>query len=266
MKKILLCASVLSLVAAVPLAAHAGSYTATAPDASSGVAAKVEAAEKKAKEALMKALGEDPAGEDDQVLTFEEKLHEFNGGNTVLVETRDLLKGRVADREGKAIGEVKDAFVSEGGQVEGITASLGRLSLSGEVFLATREMSLEGSSKGYAIGLSGTEVKGIFSEIPKGAPDSQGGKILSAKEFAGRDVKTKKEKDFGEIVDILFSEEGTKAEAVLMKISYGTVRNAVVAVPMEALEFETKRGRPSFVIKSSMAADVLKFATEQAGK
>ncbi len=258
MKKLLLCASLLSVLGSVPFAVQA--YTAVD---SSEDPPYVKAVKEKNEEDLDAALNDE---EEEAELTFKEKLAKFNGDGAVLIETRDILKGRVADSEGKVIGEVKDVFVSEGGNVEGITAALGRLSLSGDVFLSTQDMSLEGSSKGYAIGLTGTEVKGIFGEIPKGAPDSKGGKILSAKVFSGKDVVTKKGKDFSEILEILFSEEGTRVEAALMKISYGPVKNAVVAVPMEAIDFELQRGRPSFSIKSEEAAEVLKFAIAQSGK
>lgn len=259
MKKLLLCASLFSVLGSVPFAVQAYTAIDTSEDPP-----YVKAVKEKNEEDLDEALNDD---EDEETeLTFKEKLARFNGGDAVLVETRDILKGRVADSEGKAIGEVKDVFVAEGGDVEGITASFGRLSLSGDVFLSAQDMSLEGSTKGYAIGLTGTEVKGIFGEIPKGAPDSKGGKILSAKVFADKKVKTLKDKDFGEILDILFSEEGTDVEAALMKISYGPVKNAVVAVPMEAIRFGIERGRPSLTIKSEEAAEVLKFAIAQAGK
>lgn len=260
MKKLLLCASLFAVLGSVPCTVQA--YTAVD---SSEDPPYVKAVKEKNEEDLDSALNGDN-DEEEVELTFKEKLAKFNGGDAVLIETRDILKGRVADSEGKVIGEVKDVFVAQGGEVVGITAALGRLSLSGDVFLSTPDMSLEGSTKGYAIGLTGTEVKGIFGEIPKGAPDSQGGKILSAKIFSGKDVKTLKDKDFGEILEILFAEEGTRVEAALMKINYGPVKNAVVAVPMEAIRFSVERGRPSFSIKSEEAAEVLKFAIAQSGK
>lgn len=259
MKKLLLCASLFAVLGSVPSAAQAYTAIDTSEDPP-----YVKAVKEKNEEDLDEALQLED--EEEVELTFKEKLAKFNGGDAVLIETRDILKGRVADSEGKAIGEVKDVFVAQGGDVAGITAALGRLSLSGDVFLSTPDMSLEGSTKGYAIGLTGTEVKGIFGEIPKGAPDSKGGKILSAKIFADKKVKTLKDKDFGEILEILFSEEGTRVEAALMKINYGPVKNAVVAVPMEAIRFGVERGRPSFTIKSEEAAEVLKFAIAQSGK
>lgn len=256
MKKLLLCASLFAVLGSVPSATQAYTAIDTSDD---------KAVKENSDEDLDDSISVDEE-EEEVELTFKEKLAKFNGGDAVLIETRDILKGRVADSEGKAIGEVKDVFVAQGGDVVGITAALGRLSLSGEVFLSTPDMSLEGSTKGYAIGLTGTEVKGIFGEIPKGAPDSKGGKILSAKIFADKKVKTLKDKDFGEILEILFSEEGTRVEAALMKINYGPVKNAVVAVPMEAIRFGVERGRPSFTIKSEEAAEVLKFAIAQSGK
>lgn len=253
MKKLLLCASVLSLIGAMPLSSFAANYTATVTPST----------DKADVEEGRDELDADMDSEEEKEMTFEDKLLEFNGGDTVLVETRDILKGRLADRDGKAIGEVKEVFIAEGGMVEGITVSLGKISLSGEIFLSAKDMNLEGSSKGYGIALSGSEIKEVFSQLPKGTPDFGNGKVLSSKQFAGRDVKTKKGKDFAEVLEILFSEEGTEVSAALLKISYGPIKNAVVAVPMEALDFEKERGRPSFTIRSDLGGKVLAFAKKQ---
>lgn len=260
MKKTVRIYFLLGLLAYFPLNAQAGSYTAS--DSSSEEPAYVKEVEDKGEDEILSQMDKP----EEKELTFAEKLELFNNGGKTLVETRDILRGRVADAEGKAIGEVKDVFVMEGGFLAGITANMGRLSLSGDLFLTPQETGLSGTDIGYGINLTGKQVKSSYDSIAKGPPDISGGKILSAQSFAGRDVTTLKGKDFAKIADILFSEDGTRAEAALLKIDYGPVRNAVVAVPIEALTFGLKRGRPSFVIDSDRAAETLKFALAQQGK
>ncbi|MCB1681397.1 MAG: PRC-barrel domain-containing protein [Alphaproteobacteria bacterium] len=251
MKHLLLIAATLGLVSLLSLDTYAVNYTAM-PDSDSKAESDDSSAKEKSEE----------KSEDTASMTFEEKLAEFNGGRSFLTDSRDLFAGKVFDNEGKSIGEIRDIVIGEGGDVMGIIAVLGRLSL-GEAYLNAQDMDLEGNEKGYAIKYSKDDVRKVFLDIPKKAPESPEGKILSAKALYKKDVITRQGDGFGRILDLLFSEDHLRVEAAVIEVDFGPVRKRPIAVPIEALNFSQKRTKPIFTIDSKMAAKVMDFAMAQ---
>ncbi len=251
MKHLLLCAAALGFISFLSGPTFAVSYTATPQESESK--SSLDASDQKNEEEERKST---------EGLTFEEKMKEFNSTKAFLTESRKLFAGQVSDNEDRAIGEIKDIIIAEGGEVLGVMAVLGRLSM-GNAYLNAQDMKLEGAQKGYKIGFSGDDVKKIFIEMPNKPPQSPEGKILSAKALYKQDVITLKGDSFGEIVDILFSEDAMRVEAVLTEVNFGPVRKTLVAVPVEALSFSQKRTKPIFTIDSKMAAKVMDFAIAQ---
>ena len=252
MKHLLLCAASLCLVSFLSTPTMAVSYTSSTQESDSDSDWDETSDEKKNEE-------EKKSSEE---MTFEEKLAEFNSTKAFLTESRKLFSGQVSDNEDRVIGEIKDIIIGEGGEVMGIIAVLGRLSL-GDVYMNTQDMKLEGSEKGYRIAYSGNVLKKIFLDMPKTPPQSPEGKILSAKALYKKDVITRKGDSFGKIVDLLFSEDARHVEAILMEVDFGPLRKTLIAVPMEALTFSQKRTKPIFTIDSKMAAKVLEFSETQ---
>lgn len=253
MKHLLLCAASLCIVSFLSGPAFSVSYTATPQKSES---------ETENEESTEQNTGQESV-EENKAETFEDKLIEFNKGDVVLLESREILKGRIYDTDGVAIGEIKDVYLSEGGDISGILGVFGRLSLSGDVFLKKQDLKLKGYDSGYKLGFVGDEIKRVFSDLPKKAPAPAGGKVLSSKQFAEKALRTAQGDDFGEIADIMFSEDKMHVDAALVKVNFGPVRNKLIAIPFEAVSFDIKRGRPFYTINSKMAAKVLEFAETQ---
>jgi len=254
MKHLLLAAASLCLVSFLSGPAFSVSYTATPQESDSDVVNEEAAEQQESSEETL---------EENKAETFEDKLIEFNAGNVVLLESREILRGRIYDTDGVAIGEVKDVYLSEGGDISGIIGVFGRLSLSGDVFLKKQDLKLKGYESGYKLGFVGDEIKRVFSDLPKKAPEPAGGKVLSSKQFAEKALRTTQGDDFGEIIDVMFSEDKLHVDAALVKVNFGPVRNKTIAIPFEAVSFDIKRGRPFYSINSKMAAKVLEFSETQ---
>ncbi len=248
MKHLLLCAAALGFISFLSGPTFAVSYTATPPESE-------ETSEVKESEGVKE--------ESEEPLTFQEKLTEFNAGKAVFVESREILAGKLYDSEGKSIGEIKDVFIGEGGEIYGVLGVFGRLSLSGDVYLNKEDINLEGYEKGYKIGLSSDDIKQTFSDYTRKGPQPQDGKIISSKEFSDVRLVTMQGDEFGEIKTILYAENKMHIDAALVKVDFGPVRGQIVAVPFEAIGFEINKGRIKYLIDSKMAAKVMDFAITQ---
>lgn len=252
MKHLLLCAVSLCIVSFLSGPSFAANYAATSQEPES----------ESSQDDSIKENEQDEDSKSTENLTFEEKLKEFNSTKSFLTESRKLFAGKISDNQDRSIGEIKDVIVGEGGEVMGVIAVLGRLSL-GEAYLNTQDMKLEGSEKGYRIAYAGEDLRKMFLDMPKTPPHSPDGKILSAKALYKKDVVTRQGDSFGKIVDLLFSEDARHVDAALIEVDFGPVRNTLMAIPMEALNFTQKRTKPIFSIDSKMAAKVLEFAETQ---
>ena len=246
MKKLLLGTALLSSAFLFPASANATSYT--TQTTTSGETVKVEVEIKEAK-------------------TFAEKLADYNKTDptrsAMFVTAREISGWRVAANDGKVVGEVRDVYIDASGKVKYIVTKFNRLRIREDIFVNPADMQITNIGNKYQLGLAEEQIEAAAEQMVKNElPQSEENTTFTGDDLERKDLESSQGDELGQVDEILFSEDGLSASALLIKINFGPVRNKPIAVPFEALTIGMERGRPKVIISSEDAAAILMQATK----
>ena len=179
-------------------------------------------------------------------------------------DSEDVLGRRVIDRKRKVIGDVKDIILNENGTIEQLNVQFNRLRLNTSIFLSYQSMGIEPSTNGYAMNFDSGQIEQLYPTLLAGTETAAGDdEIFSVRSVIGGAVKSQKGKVIGRVEDVLFGAEGARAEALLVKLTQGTLRGEKVAVPFTNPRFEQVGAKKNVILSNDMAQAVVDFAKTQ---
>ncbi len=177
-------------------------------------------------------------------ITFLEYLREHNRlkpmQNPKYEHGTDVLDRRVMDQTKKAIGQVEDVIVSSTGDIRYLKVNFDRISLRKTAYLDYTQMNIGANNDGYALSLREEDIKDLFPKfIRKITPH---GEQISLTEIIGKEIRDSNKIRLGVIEEILFDEFGSKVEHLYIKINHGLIRDAGLAIPFKAVDFDYRNG------------------------
>ena len=196
-------------------------------------------------------------------ITFLDYLREHNRikpmQNPKYEHGTDILDRRIMDQTKKAIGQVKDVVVSTDGKIRYLKIDFDKISLRKEVYLDYHQMNVGANNNGYTLSFRKEEIKGLYSKFTRQiTPHSDQISLVS---IMGKEIRDTNKIRLGTIDEILFDEFGSKVEQIFIKVNYGLIRDAGLAIPFESVEFDYRNGYVYPIIKkefSDIALDYVK--------
>lgn len=207
------------------------------------------------------------------VVVVRKKIIDYNSikplQNPRYERSEKIVKRRVTDRKNKVIGEVKDVLFNKGGKVKSIYVDFDRLNLRKSVYLNHDTLDIFSTTSGYRLALNSDEVEDFYPKMLSSieaasgdAGDADRHKLYSLNKVLGSAVIDSDGRSIGKLEDILFDSDGAYVRSAYLSISFRTIHNKGVAVPLSILEFEEKFGKSQIIIDKSYIAPILEMARE----
>lgn len=173
------------------------------------------------------------------------------------------LKSKVHDNKNKVIGDLQDIVVSENGSIDSLNVDLNRLQL-GEINLNYNELNVTASPRSYALGYDDDRIADIYPEILAsiGTAAGEGAAGISIESLIRSDVKADDGRRIGKVEDVMFSANGDRVTALLVRVNYKTIRGESVAIPFSSVEYRPKGSRYEVLLADPQADTILEFADE----
>lgn len=173
----------------------------------------------------------------------------------------DLLERRVLDRKNKVVGEVRDILLNTNGSISSIAVEFNRLRLNTEVYLNTRTMDVSPVSNGYALSIEDDQIRDIYPELLAGIETASGqSDVFSVKNITGAKIRAADGRYLGLVDQVLFGGHGERAEALYVKMKYGTLRGKSIAIPFGSAQFSTHGSQTKITVNDTMADAMISFA------
>lgn len=206
-----------------------------------------------------------------KIAQLQTKLSEMNRlkplQNPRYKQSENILNSRIIDQHKKVVGEIQDALIDVGqnGKITSLLVEFDRLHLRQPVFLNYEALGISTTTNGYQIQASANDLSERYPELLANIQTASGedGDILSLSSIMGRTVRTSKGLKIGSVQDILFNKSGASVKAAYLNISYKTLRNKGVAVPLDVLEFTTKNGYVNVAIDQRYADTIITFVKKK---
>jgi len=203
------------------------------------------------------------------VVVVRKKIIDYNSikplQNPRYERSEKIIKRRVTNRKNKVIGEVKDVLFNHGGKVKSIYVDFDRLNLRKSVYLSFNVLDISSTASGYRLALNSDEVEDFYPKMLSSIEAASGdanGTLYSLNDVLGSVVIDSDGRFIGKLEDILFNSEGTYVRSAYLNISFRTIHNKGVAVPLSILEFEEKFGKSQIIIDKSYIEPILEMARE----
>lgn len=172
----------------------------------------------------------------------------------------DVLGRRILDRKNKVVGEVNDIVLRDSGNIELLNVELDRLRL-GDIFLNYRSLRVEPVSDGYTLGFDSKQLEQLYPTLLADTQTAAGDNgVFSVRRVLKSEVRSDAGRRVGTVEDVLFSANGSRAEALLVKLSQGTLRGDQIAVPFNGSEFQDSGQGRSVVLKQALADALIEYA------
>lgn len=208
-----------------------------------------------------------------KTIEFQKKITDINRlkplQNPRHEKSIDVLNRHVLDTKSKIVGEVDDILLDHDGQVSSLFVSFDRLRLGQSVYLNYEMLDIKSVTAGYRLGFNRDEIEDVYPELLSSIDTASGGGedgenlgLYSVKALLGSVVMTSDNKTIGKVQDILFNQDGTYVRSVYLNVSYKTIHDKGVAVPLSVLKFEQKYGQTRAVIETRYVDMILKYAKE----
>lgn len=172
----------------------------------------------------------------------------------------DVLGRRILDRKNKVVGEVNDIVLRTNGNIELLNVELNRLRL-GDLFINYRSLNVEPVSDGYTLGFDSGQLEQLYPTLLADTQTAAGnGDILSVNRVLKADVRSAEGRRIGVVEDILFGGNGSRAEAILLKVTQGRLRGKQIAIPFNGSTFEDTGRGPVVILRQSFADAMTEYA------
>lgn len=170
----------------------------------------------------------------------------------------DILNWRILDRTNKVVGEVNDMVLNDSGAIASVEVDFNRLRL-GEAYLDYRTLRLRPATNGYVMGFNAEQISTLYptmlSQIETAAgPDAE---AVSMKDLIGATVRSDDGRTLGEVENVFFTGNGTRAAALYVGMSYKMHRGKAAAVPFDLVSYNIGRFNGVNVVMSADQADAL---------
>ena len=177
----------------------------------------------------------------------------------------EVLKRRVLDQKNKVVGDVKDVILKDNGSISHLQIDFNRLRLGSEVYVNYRDLNARPSTNGYMFGFSGDQIKTLYPTFLADMETASGenDESFSLRKVLGSQVVADDGRKLGVVEDVLFSSDGSRAEAYYITMQINPVRGHTIAVPigMGRLESGMVFGR-RLVIGDNEADAMIDYAEE----
>ncbi len=178
--------------------------------------------------------------------------------------SKDVIGKRVIDRKNKVIGKVDGVVINRGGNISSFIIDFDRLNLGQPVPLSFSNAEIDPKNRGYILDLTAASIEELYptllSQVETASGD--GNNQINLKNLIGAQVRSSSKDRLGVVEDVIFSGNGSRVEAIYMKLTYRTLRNEMLAVPIRNLEFRENRGQNFVVINDAFVEKIIDFARE----
>lgn len=176
----------------------------------------------------------------------------------------NILKSRVLDSRNRVVGEVNDVVLTDKGGIQALNVEFDRLRLGDGVFLNYQEMRLRPASSGYIMNIDDEQIETMFptflDDIESAAGDED---VVSLEKLRGARVVAKDGRRLGEVNEVLFSGNGSRAYSLYIDLTYKSARGEALAIPFNIAEYQSKGRAVEVVISNNDADEILNFAAER---
>lgn len=178
---------------------------------------------------------------------------------------KDILKNRIIDKTNRVVGKVNDILLSKSGVVKMIDADFDRINLGTDtLFVNYSDLEIQPATNGYKMGYTDDQIKEQFPALLAGMQSASGAgsDLFSARKIAESAVRSSDGKKLGKIKDILFDNEGTRAELLFVSMNYKSVRGETLAIPFNKARYKYKGKTLTVIVDEAMAAAMIAHAED----
>ncbi|MFP4313119.1 MAG: PRC-barrel domain-containing protein [Alphaproteobacteria bacterium] len=198
---------------------------------------------------------------------FLEVLNDYNEikpkQNPHWERSSETMKSRILDNKNKVIGELNDIILTPSGAIAFLNVELDRLQL-GDVFLNYNEMAINASARSYALGYEDDQIEEFYPQLLANIETAAGddNDRIGVDNLIGSDVTDESGRRIAKVEEVMFSDSGQRAEALLLRVNYKSVRGENVAIPFSSFEYIQDGSRFDVRITQEQADTVLQFASD----
>lgn len=150
-----------------------------------------------------------------------------------------MMNRSVQDRKHQGVGQIKNITMTRIGLIDSLEINFDKLSL-GTVNLNLRESGLSPARDMYIFNEFDEEqleelVPVFLSNIQTASGTDDG--LISLNRLIGAKIYTDTGTKVGEVADVLFDDEGVRAEALYVKLNYNRARGQTLAIPFGAVDY-----------------------------
>lgn len=176
-----------------------------------------------------------------------------------------VLDNRILDRRNRVVGEINDILLSDNGDISTLNVELDRLRIRGDVFLGYSDMRIGAVSNAYTLNISDDQLEELVPTLLNNIETASGSSsdIISLQSLSGARLVAKDGRRLGKVSDVLFSNNGARAQALYVALNYKSVRGDKLAIPFSAAEFEPSGRSVNVVLENAQADAILEYARER---
>lgn len=207
--------------------------------------------------------------EDASAATFLQRLSQTNRmqplQNPEYTRGSDVLNWSLLDRRNKVIGDVDDVILGSRGGITSIAADFNRLHLGQKVYLNYGQMSIRPATNGYVLGYADDQVENLYPTLLADIETASGidADNFSADKLIGAAVMEEGNGKLGTVEDILFTGNGTRAAALYVNMTHGTMRGKNVALPFDLVKYQPGRNDVKVVLTTGQTDAVINYLNDQ---
>lgn len=174
---------------------------------------------------------------------------------------KSTMKSNIQDSKNRVVGSVQNIIVSENGSIEALEADLNRIQL-GEVSLNYRALDIQSSQRSYELAMDDNRIQEIYPEILANIDTAAGNSAssISIKNLIGADIRADDGRRIGKVNDVMFTNNGDRAAALLINVNYKTVRGETIALPFSSVAYRPKGNGFRVYLADQQADTILEFA------
>lgn len=199
---------------------------------------------------------------------YYETLSEYNRikpfQNPNWERSQSTLKSKVLDRKKKVVGDLQNIVLTPQGAISSLNVDLNRLRL-GEVSLNYSNLNISAAERSYSLGFDEERITEVYPELLANIETASGDDSdrISVNSLVNSDVVADDGRRIGKVEEILFSERGDRAEALMIRVNYKTVRGESVAIPFSSVDYKATGSAYEVQLADSQANTILEFADNQ---
>lgn len=196
---------------------------------------------------------------------FLQTLNDFNDikpkQNPNWERARETMKSRILDNKNKVVGELNDIILTPQGAINSLNVEMNRLQM-GDVSLNYANLDIDASPRSYQLGYDDGQIEDFLPELLANIETAAGNTAdsISVDALIGSNVSDTNGRRIAKVEDVLFSESGDRAEALLIRVNFRSVRGESVALPFSSAEYIPSGSRFDVKLSKRQADTIIEFA------